>query len=136
MLLTSLEGRVERVRPNGTVLENRNRSLPSGGYVMVYTDVTETKRIEAALRQSEQRYALALSGANEGIWEWGDQVGGVYVSRRLGEIVGFEGSAAVIPTDLWLARLHPDDGEEMRGGSEEGRGGNAEARTVRIGWAQ
>src|SRR3546814_2937221 len=69
MLLTSLEGRVERVRPNGTVLENRNRSLPSGGYVMVYTDVTETKRIEAALRQSEQRYALALSGANEGIWE-------------------------------------------------------------------
>src|SRR3546814_9386346 len=73
MLLTSLEGRVERVRPNGTVLENRNRSLPSGGYVMVYTDVTETKRIEAALRQSEQRYALALSGANEGIWEWGDE---------------------------------------------------------------
>src|SRR3546814_2168845 len=65
MLLTSLEGRVERVRPNGTVLENRNRSLPSGGYVMVYTDVTETKRIEAALRQSEQRYALDLSGANE-----------------------------------------------------------------------
>src|SRR3546814_17420595 len=55
MLLTSREGRVERVRPNGTVLENRNRSLPSGGYVMVYTDVTETKRIEAALRQSEQR---------------------------------------------------------------------------------
>src|SRR3546814_12981092 len=76
------EGRVERVRPNGTVLENRNRSLPSGGYVMVYTDVTETKRIEAALRQSEQRYALALSGANEGIWEWGDEVDGVYASQR------------------------------------------------------
>src|SRR3546814_20127013 len=54
MLLTSLEGRVERVRPNGTVLENRNRSLPSGGYVMVYTHVTETKRNDAAVRQSER----------------------------------------------------------------------------------
>src|SRR3546814_16460236 len=85
---------------------------------MVYTDITETKRIEAALRQSEQRYALALSGANEGIWEWGDQVGGVYVSRRLGEIVGFEGSEAVIPTDLWLARLHPARSEERRVGKE------------------
>src|SRR3546814_5771186 len=82
MLRTSLEGRVDRVRPNGTVLENRNRSLPSGGYVMVYTDVTETKRIEAALRQSEQRYALALSGANEGIWEWGDEVDGVHRSEE------------------------------------------------------
>ena len=50
------------MRPDGTVLENRNRRLPNGGLVMVYTDITETKRIEAALRQSEQRYALALSG--------------------------------------------------------------------------
>src|SRR3546814_8307654 len=82
-MLNNLHRRTERVRPDGTVLESRNRRLPNGGCVMVYTDITETKRIEAALRQSEQRYALALSGTNEGIWEWGDQVGGVYVSRRL-----------------------------------------------------
>src|SRR3546814_632682 len=126
MLLTSLEGRVERVRPNGTVLENRNRSLPSGGYVMVYTDVTETKRIEAALRQSEQRYALALSGANEGIWEWGDEVDGVYASQRLREIVGLQSQQASIPTDLWLARIHPDDVDEMRERMREHLRGNTE----------
>src|SRR3546814_16165591 len=38
MLLTSLEGRVERVRPNGTVLENRNRRLPSGRSVRVRSE--------------------------------------------------------------------------------------------------
>jgi PAS domain S-box-containing protein len=105
---------MERVRPDGTVLENRNRRLPNGGYVMVYTDITETKRIEAALRQSEQRYALALSGANEGIWEWGDQMDGVYVSRRLREIVGIEGSEPLVNADDWIGRIHPEDVEEMR----------------------
>ncbi len=114
ILVTNLQARMERVRPDGTVLENRNRRLPSGGYVMVYTDITETKRIEAALRQSEQRYALALSGANEGIWEWGDKVNGIYVSRRLREIVKIRGSDPIIQVDDWLARIHPDDIEEMQ----------------------
>ncbi|MGD1879316.1 MAG: PAS-domain containing protein [Kiloniellaceae bacterium] len=114
VLLTNLQARMERVRPDGTVLENRNRRLPSGGYVMVYTDITETKRIEAALRQSEQRYALALSGANEGIWEWGDKFDGVYVSRRLREIVGIEGGEPMINADEWIGRIHPEDVEAMR----------------------
>jgi PAS domain S-box-containing protein len=114
VLMTNLQDRMERVRPDGTVLENRNRRLPNGGYVMVYADITETKRIEAALRQSEQRYALALSGANEGIWEWGDEVAGVYMSRRLREIIGIQGGESSVDVDTWLARIHPEDVEEMR----------------------
>ncbi len=41
----------ERVRPNGTVLEIRGAPLPSGGWVAVYTDVTELRRNERALAQ-------------------------------------------------------------------------------------
>src|SRR3546814_17616789 len=98
-----------RVGPRGTVLESRNRRLPNCVAVIVYTDITETKRIEAALRQSEQRYALALSGANEGIWEWGDEVDGVYASQRLREIVALQSHQASIPSYVWLARTHPDN---------------------------
>jgi PAS domain S-box-containing protein len=126
ILVNGLQDRMERIRPDGTVLENRNRRLPNGGYVMVYTDITETKRIEAALRQSEQRYALALSGANEGIWEWGDNVDGIYVSRRLREIVGIKGSDPVIPADAWLGRIHPNDLEEMQERMREHLRGNSE----------
>ncbi|MEQ8354394.1 MAG: PAS-domain containing protein [Kiloniellaceae bacterium] len=126
MLLTNLQARMERIRPDGTVLENRCRQLPSGGYVMVYTDITETKRIEAALRQSEQRYALALSGANEGIWEWGDSVDGVYVSRRLREIIQFESGDPIIQVDDWMNRIHPDDIEEMRERVRDHLRGNTE----------
>ncbi|GAB4394920.1 MAG: hypothetical protein Tsb0032_24520 [Kiloniellaceae bacterium] len=126
VLLNNLQARMERIRPDGTVLENRNRQLPSGGYVMVYTDITETKRIEAALRQSEQRYALALSGANEGIWEWGDNVDGIYVSRRLREIVGIKGNEPVIQADHWLSRIHPEDLEDMQERMRDHLRGNSE----------
>jgi len=126
ILLANPQARMERIRPDGSVLENRNRRLSSGGYVMVYTDITETKRIEAALRQSEQRYALALSGANEGIWEWGDHVKGVHVSRRLREIVGIHGSDPVVPADDWYARIHPDDVAEMNERMREHLRGDSE----------
>ena len=44
----------ERVRPDGTVLEVRGNPLPGGGCVVTYTDVTQYKRTERALRESEQ----------------------------------------------------------------------------------
>lgn len=44
----------ERYRPDGTVLEVRGNPMPNGGYVNTYMDITEHKRTEEALRESEQ----------------------------------------------------------------------------------
>ena len=44
----------ERVRPNGQVIEMTGRALPGGGYVTTYTDVTDYKRVERALRESNE----------------------------------------------------------------------------------
>jgi PAS domain S-box-containing protein len=41
----------ERVRPDGTVIEIAGRPLPDGGFITTYTDVTERKRSELALRE-------------------------------------------------------------------------------------
>jgi PAS domain S-box-containing protein len=49
----------ERRRPNGTVVEVRSNRLPGGGYVCTYTDVTERKTAEDALRASKEAAELA-----------------------------------------------------------------------------
>ena len=44
----------ERVRPSGQVIEMRGRPLDGGGYVTSYSDITEYKRAEQALRESNE----------------------------------------------------------------------------------
>jgi Na+/proline symporter/signal transduction histidine kinase len=44
----------ERVRPNGQVIELRGQPLPAGGYVSTYTDISEYKRVEQALRVANE----------------------------------------------------------------------------------
>lgn len=47
-----LPHRLERARTNGTVLDIRGTPLPGGGWVTTYTDITERRRAEDALRQA------------------------------------------------------------------------------------
>ncbi|WP_027852681.1 hybrid sensor histidine kinase/response regulator [Marinobacterium litorale] len=48
----------ERYRPDGTVLEVRGNPMPNGGYVNTYMDITQHKRTEEALRESEQNIRI------------------------------------------------------------------------------
>jgi len=42
--------RLERTRPNGQVIEVRRNAVPDGGFVLIYSDITERKRSEAEIR--------------------------------------------------------------------------------------
>jgi signal transduction histidine kinase len=44
------ELRLERTRPNGQVIEVRRNAVPDGGFVLIYSDITERKRSEAEIR--------------------------------------------------------------------------------------
>jgi signal transduction histidine kinase len=47
-------GTIERSRPNGSVMELRRASLPEGGFVTLYTDVTARRQAEEQLRQAQK----------------------------------------------------------------------------------
>ncbi len=70
----------------------------------------ERKKIESALKESEERYALAARGANDGIWDWDIAAQKFYFSSRFLAMMGLKPEEA--PTDLesWSQMLHPDDG--------------------------
>ena len=61
------------------------------------------------LRESERRWAFALEGAGDGVWDWNLQTRAVVTSKRWREIVGCTDSDRVETIDAWEARAHPDD---------------------------
>jgi signal transduction histidine kinase len=50
----------ERTRPDGRVIEVRNNPVPGGGFVVIYSDVTERKRAEAEIRTARDTAERAL----------------------------------------------------------------------------
>jgi signal transduction histidine kinase len=58
--------RLERTRPDGRIIEVRRNAVPGGGFVLIYSDVTERKRAEAeihAARASAEKALLELQAA-------------------------------------------------------------------------
>ncbi len=57
----------ERTRPDGTVLEIRGRPLPGGGFVSIYTDMTERKRAEEEVRRTASYLQAVLNNLPFGV---------------------------------------------------------------------
>ncbi|HET8645465.1 MAG TPA: diguanylate cyclase, partial [Vicinamibacteria bacterium] len=62
-----------------------------------------------ALRESEERYGLAVRGANDGIWDWDLRSGRVYYSPRWEAMLGLDAGALDGRPQDWLDRVHPED---------------------------
>lgn len=65
------------------------------------------------LRESEQRWAFALEGAGDGVWDWNLQTRVAITSRRWNEIIGCMDAGFTRTIDDWESRIAPEDKSEV-----------------------
>jgi diguanylate cyclase (GGDEF)-like protein/PAS domain S-box-containing protein len=66
------------------------------------------------LRESEERYALAVRAAKDGIWDWNLKTNEIYYSTRWKEMLGCREDEVGTAPDEWFKRVHPDDHQQVQ----------------------
>ena len=74
-------------------------------------DITERKLAERALRDSQERFDLAVRGTDAGIWDWDLRTNVVFFSPRWKSMLGYQEQELQNDFAEWESRLHPDDRE-------------------------
>lgn len=102
----------ERFDPPGLWVLCRCRPRDEGLTVFL-TDITERKRAEAALIDSEHRLQLALDGGRMGRWEWDFATDAMFWCRRVYDLLGLD-PATEARGEMFLSCVHPDDRAAVR----------------------
>ncbi len=69
---------------------------------------------EEALRRSEERYDLAVNGADAGIWDWDLASDTIFYSSRWKSLLGYDSAEIGESPTEWLDRIHPNDQLRVR----------------------
>ncbi|MFN6482834.1 MULTISPECIES: GAF domain-containing protein [unclassified Nostoc] len=89
-------------------------AYPAKDGLSVYLqDITERRKTAEALRESEERWQLALHGNNDGIWDWNFKTNEVFFSTRWKEMLGYQNHEVSNHWDEWTKRIHPDERDSV-----------------------
>jgi len=108
-----------------TVVEQANQHLHDANAQLLQakTELQSTNEIIQLtlkqLRTAQERYELAVRGANDGLWDWDLTTGETYFSPRWKEMLGFAPEELANLPETWIERLHPDDRARVQRDWEE-----------------
>ena len=92
-------------------LHNFAHPISAEDTLLISIDVTESRRMEDALRENESRYALLEQAITEGVYEWFIEESTLRASARMKQIFGFNDGKEGLTNWNWNERIHPEDFE-------------------------
>ena len=100
------------------------------GVMLLALLLRQIKRVassQRALRESEERYALAMEGANEGHWDWDVPADRLFLSPRMKVLDGQSADSPVASGSEWMRRIsmHEEDRSRVEGAMRDHLGGRA-----------
>jgi PAS domain S-box-containing protein len=101
------DGQVRWLLERGAVTRDADgRPLRMLGVVQ---DIDARKRAELALAESERRFALAVEGPGDGVWDWDIPSGTLKLSANYEGMLGYAKGEIPETIDAWAASVHPED---------------------------
>ena len=88
--------------------------------------VRERETTRKALQESEERWQLAVRGANDGIWDWNPIALTVHLSDRWKSMLGYAAGEVGESEQEWFSRVHPEDLSRMQAELQRHLRGEAE----------
>ncbi len=73
--------------------------------------MSECGKAKVSLRESEERFRLAMEATTDGLFDWNMQTGEVFFNARYYTMLGYEPDELPASYDTWVQLLHPDDKE-------------------------
>lgn len=99
----------DRDRVSGLITQNSLIQAITDRQLEGKNNISDRQATEEALRESEERWQLAVRGTNDGIWDWNIKTNEVFFSSRWKEMLGYEEEEIINHLDEWAKRVHPDD---------------------------
>ena len=93
-----VSGEIERLREHSRSLEADLKAAREG-----------EREARSSLRQSEERFQVAVRGANDGLWEWDLASDALTLSPRWKAMLGYTAEEFPDRREAWQEHLHPDD---------------------------
>ena len=94
-------------------VEAKGQAIVEGGrtvrFIGTTRDVTESRRAERVLRETEERYRLASRATNDTIWDWDLATNHVLWNEALYQAHGHAPDAVEPTGGWWIDHIHPDD---------------------------
>lgn len=84
------------------------------GVILTSRNITDKKRSQQAVLESEERLQFALEAANQVAWDWNLQTNEVIYSGSYKKLYDFTENEPKADFSDWLSRIHPDDREKMQ----------------------